>query len=575
MPKLDIIGIPNFLAGAMENWGIVTFREEYLLLFKNNDNFNKLKILEVIYHELAHQWFGNLVTLDKWDNLWLNEANATYFSWIALEDNYKDLLIPEFYYLLECKNLLKIDGLKNTHSIIPSTELDINPVSLFDEITYGKGSYLINYISKLMGKDKFKKSINLYLKENMYLNCDSSKLYKCFNIIDNTIDYEKLINNLVKEVVYPILYIYNKNNNIIIKKKKFNLDKNEINEYNVDIYIKFNNKILLLNKEINSINANINKFYINNDFLCIVNYVDIKPNINLMTQCGLIKYLNDELILGLYGHNSLKEYFNLLDKYFKNINFHKNQLLLYDILYELNKILLIYKLSGIKNNINKHIQNNYVKIIIKILKEYIINSKIIYFEKIIDQILILLVINLNIKYIRDLSIKIFNEQINSLNNNKIILCKSLFSIISKHCLNESNLKFFYKNLNNNYLINDIIESFQYFNELEIDKILLNFKSNIKSQDYSLFFSTLSKNKYYQKKILNYFFDNINNITSNKDHQLKILENIVVNIFNIELIKLITEWITKNNKNNTHDIIFNKINDILKTNLIIYNNLLGI
>jgi aminopeptidase N len=73
LPKLDIVSIPNFRSGAMENWGLITFRENYILLYNDYSDLAKIIILEVIYHEIAHQWFGNLVTLDSWSQLWLNE----------------------------------------------------------------------------------------------------------------------------------------------------------------------------------------------------------------------------------------------------------------------------------------------------------------------------------------------------------------------------------------------------------------------------------------------------------------------------------------------------------------------
>ncbi len=90
LPKIDIVSIPEFSAGAMENWGLITYREE--LLFCNDDTniIDKIQIVNTIFHEMAHQWFGNLVTLNDWSSLWLNESFATIFSWISMLDKYQN-----------------------------------------------------------------------------------------------------------------------------------------------------------------------------------------------------------------------------------------------------------------------------------------------------------------------------------------------------------------------------------------------------------------------------------------------------------------------------------------------------
>lgn len=122
LPKQDMIAIPDFSAGAMENWGLITYREA-LLLFDNNTSsaFHKDSIASVIAHELAHQWFGNLVTMKWWTDLWLNEGFATHMAGLAV-----DHLFPEWNSLEEetVSNLLSVfslDALKTSHPVSKNT----------------------------------------------------------------------------------------------------------------------------------------------------------------------------------------------------------------------------------------------------------------------------------------------------------------------------------------------------------------------------------------------------------------------------------------------------------------------
>jgi len=118
LPKLDLIAISEFEAGAMENWGLVTFRECDLLISEETSSIKqKDRVASVVCHELAHQWFGNLVTMKWWNELWLNESFATF-----VETQATDTLYPEFNHLdlfVGSKLLygLKSDGLKNSHPI--------------------------------------------------------------------------------------------------------------------------------------------------------------------------------------------------------------------------------------------------------------------------------------------------------------------------------------------------------------------------------------------------------------------------------------------------------------------------
>ncbi|KAI6679922.1 hypothetical protein NL676_033803 [Syzygium grande] len=155
LPKLDMIAIPDFAAGAMENYGLATYRETALLYDeKHSAAANKQRVATVVAHELAHQWFGNLVTMEWWTHLWLNEGFATWVSYLAT-----DGLFPEWkiwtQFLEESTKGLRLDGLAESHPI----EVEINHAGEIDEIfnaiSYKKGASVIRMLQSYLGAECF------------------------------------------------------------------------------------------------------------------------------------------------------------------------------------------------------------------------------------------------------------------------------------------------------------------------------------------------------------------------------------------------------------------------------------
>lgn len=122
LPKMDMIAIPDFNAGAMENWGLVTYRETYLLYNPNSSSVtNKHSIASVIAHELAHQWFGNLVTMKWWTDLWLNEGFATYMAALAIHELYPHWNSLNGEVVDNLLAVFEFDGLKTSHPVSTNT----------------------------------------------------------------------------------------------------------------------------------------------------------------------------------------------------------------------------------------------------------------------------------------------------------------------------------------------------------------------------------------------------------------------------------------------------------------------
>lgn len=223
LPKMDMVAIPDFAAGAMENWGLVTYRVVDLLFDEKNSGASvKQRVAEVVQHELAHQWFGNLVTMDFWDGLWLNEGFATWMSWYSCNTFFPEWKVWQTYVTDSLQNALSLDALRSSHPIeIPVKRADeINQI--FDAISYSKGSCVLRMISKYLGEDVFMEGIRQYLKKHAYGNTQTSDLWSALSGASGK-DVSSVMDIWTKHVGYPVITVTeNKNENSIhIKQNRF------------------------------------------------------------------------------------------------------------------------------------------------------------------------------------------------------------------------------------------------------------------------------------------------------------------------------------------------------------------
>ncbi len=181
LKKLDIIAVPDFAVGAMENWGAITFREVRLLADQNTAVANKQGIAEVIAHELAHQWFGDLVTMKWWNDLWLNESFATFMSYKAVDATFPEWRMGTQYLLNVMGTALNADALESTHPISVNVNNPKEIDSIFDEISYEKGGSVLHMLEDYSGHEIFRKGLSDYLKAYSYANATK---YDLWNAID-------------------------------------------------------------------------------------------------------------------------------------------------------------------------------------------------------------------------------------------------------------------------------------------------------------------------------------------------------------------------------------------------------
>ncbi|KAI5967001.1 uncharacterized protein KGF55_000410 [Candida pseudojiufengensis] len=221
LSKLDLIAVHSFSHNAMENWGLITYRSTALLYnSEKSDPSYKQKVAYVVAHELAHQWFGNLVTMKWWDELWLNEGFATWVGYTAVDYLYPEWDIFSEFVSTSLEQALELDGLRNSHPIeVPVVDaLDIDQV--FDAISYLKGASTILMISKYLGTNLFLKGVALYLKTNKYSNATSQDLWNAISEVSGK-PVDKLMNTWIKEVGFPIVNVGNFEDGLKFSQSRF------------------------------------------------------------------------------------------------------------------------------------------------------------------------------------------------------------------------------------------------------------------------------------------------------------------------------------------------------------------
>jgi len=208
LPKVDMIAIPDFSAGAMENWGLVTYREVALLCDEATVSaVQKQRICTVITHELAHQWFGNLVTMAWWDDLWLNEGFANWSQTFAADSLHPEWNIWESYVGSEQQQALKLDSLRSSHPIQVPIGRAEEVEEVFDAISYCKGGSIVRMIFAVLGEETFQKGLRLYFDRHKYGNTETSDLWKAWQEASGKSDFADMMNTWLSKMGFPVLQL--------------------------------------------------------------------------------------------------------------------------------------------------------------------------------------------------------------------------------------------------------------------------------------------------------------------------------------------------------------------------------
>ena len=227
LPKLDLIAVPDFAAGAMENWGAITFRETILLYDpKTSSTRTKQFIAEVISHEIAHMWFGNLVTMKWWNDLWLNESFATFMA-----TKFVDKFYPEWdlwnQFVEDAMNVaMGLDSLKTTHPIDVKVNSPAEIREIFDAISYDKGGCVLRMLENYVGEPNFQKGLKKYLSDFKYKNAKGQDLWYAIGKASN-MPVTSMINTWLKQPGFPVVEINQDGSNLKLKQKRYLLEPNK------------------------------------------------------------------------------------------------------------------------------------------------------------------------------------------------------------------------------------------------------------------------------------------------------------------------------------------------------------
>jgi aminopeptidase N len=204
--KLDIVGVPDFEAGAMENTAAIYYRESLLFIDDKNSSVDSHQaVFEVLAHEMAHQWFGDLVTMKWWDNLWLNEGFAT---WMALKPS--QALHPEWNANLDAVQAtsiaLGLDALVNTHPVHVKAETPEEINALFDSISYEKAAAVLRMIESYVSPDVFRRGVNVYLRKFAYGNATAEDFWRALTAASGR-PVDKIMPTFVEQAGEPLVTV--------------------------------------------------------------------------------------------------------------------------------------------------------------------------------------------------------------------------------------------------------------------------------------------------------------------------------------------------------------------------------
>lgn len=222
LPKSDHVALPDFSSGAMENWGLITYREIALLADPATTSIaSKHYIATVIAHELSHQWFGNLVTMQWWNNLWLNESFATLMEYIAV-----DALHPEWNVWLDFATMESIAALRrDSIDGVQAVQVDVNHPdeisTLFDgAIVYAKGARLLRMLQQYIGHEAFQAGLKEYFKSHAYSNTVGDDLWRALSDASSK-DIATFMNTWISQSGYPVLSVSKQNDQITLSQQQF------------------------------------------------------------------------------------------------------------------------------------------------------------------------------------------------------------------------------------------------------------------------------------------------------------------------------------------------------------------
>jgi tricorn protease interacting factor F2/3 len=245
LPKLHLIAVPEFAMGAMENWGAITFREVRLLVDSNTSTKTRMQISLAIAHEIAHQWFGDLVTMKWWNDIWLNESFATLMAYKAVHSIHPNWEIWNNFFNGEPRvetlaGALGRDCLKNTHPIEVKVSSPDEIEQIFDAISYGKGAHVLQMIEAYIGEEAFREGVRRYLSAHAYSNATGNDLWSALEDASGK-QVKKIMSSWIQQPGYPAVTASLREGKLILRQERFLMSgDSEGNPWPIPIIIEVN-----------------------------------------------------------------------------------------------------------------------------------------------------------------------------------------------------------------------------------------------------------------------------------------------------------------------------------------------
>jgi puromycin-sensitive aminopeptidase len=225
LPKCDLLAIPDFEYGAMENWGAITFRETAIFVDPKRSSIpQRRRVAEVVLHELAHQWFGNLVTPEWWSYLWLNESFATFMAYKASNALFPEWNIFEEYLAQITSAGKSLDSLRSSHPV-EVTVRDPNEVDqIFDAISYNKGGSVLRMLERAIGEKAFQLGIQQFLESRAYACATTDDLWTALGKGTGT-DVSAMMNGWTRTTGLPAVFVRRQDGRLHLRQERFFLDR--------------------------------------------------------------------------------------------------------------------------------------------------------------------------------------------------------------------------------------------------------------------------------------------------------------------------------------------------------------
>ena len=337
LPKLDMLAIPDFAAGAMENWGAITFRETILLYdSKTSSTRTKQYIAEVISHEIAHQWFGNLVTMKWWNDLWLNESFATFMATKIVDKFYPEWDLWDQFLDDAMNTAMSLDSLKSSHPIDVNVNHPSEIRSIFDSISYDKGGCILRMLEHFVGKKNFQNGLKMYLTKHQYSNAEGSDLWNAIGHVSKQ-PVDKMMKTWINQMGFPIVSATRKNSTLLLKQSRFLLEETKSSKkgvWSIPIIVEegnINNKKLMTKKSESIKLKNKERNFILNPgrtgFYRVQYDNQTLENLSLLIDEKIIDYIdrwsiqNDYFAQIISGKKNIQDYLDFITAYYDEDNY--------------------------------------------------------------------------------------------------------------------------------------------------------------------------------------------------------------------------------------------------------------